>query len=445
MTALAGSRARERRLALGLRQAQVAQAAGISASYLNLIEHNRRRIGPEVLARLAEVLGVPVAGLAEGAEGTLLEDLRAAAAEDGAAAEDRAAAELDRIEDFAGRFPGWAAVLAGLHRRAGGLARAVEALNDRMTHDPHLSASLHEMLQAVSAIRSTAGILAETEAIDPEWRARFHRNLHVDSERLAVGAQALVTYLDGPGQAEDSGIAAPLEEMEAWLAARDWQGSEAEVAEIGSEAARVLARAWVRRAQADAEQVPDVVFARALAEIGPDPARLAGLFGVDMLRAMRRIALVPGSGVGLVICDGSGTLTFRKPVAGFALPRFGAACPLWPLFTALARPMAPVETRVVTAGAAGRRFLVRAFCQPSHPAGFSGVELREAAMLILPDDGSGGGAGGGGAGGGGARDAGGARDGVEIGSTCRICPRIACPARREMSILGAGADLGQAG
>ncbi|MCB1843770.1 MAG: hypothetical protein KDI09_12470, partial [Halioglobus sp.] len=30
--------------------------------------------------------------------------------------------------------------------------------------------------------------------------------------------------------------------------------------------------------------------------------------------------------------DGSGTLTLRKPVAGFSLPRFGAACPLWPLY-----------------------------------------------------------------------------------------------------------------
>ena len=43
-SAFAGSRIRERRLALGLRQADVALRAGISGSYLNLIEHNRRRI-----------------------------------------------------------------------------------------------------------------------------------------------------------------------------------------------------------------------------------------------------------------------------------------------------------------------------------------------------------------------------------------------------------------
>ena len=43
--ALAGTRIRERRIMTGLKQADLARNLGISASYLNLIEHNRRRIG----------------------------------------------------------------------------------------------------------------------------------------------------------------------------------------------------------------------------------------------------------------------------------------------------------------------------------------------------------------------------------------------------------------
>ena len=50
---LTGSLIRERRLALSLRQGDVAQAVGISASYLNLIEHNKRKIGADVLEKLA--------------------------------------------------------------------------------------------------------------------------------------------------------------------------------------------------------------------------------------------------------------------------------------------------------------------------------------------------------------------------------------------------------
>ena len=57
-SALAGTRIRERRLSLGLKQGAVADLAGISASYLNLIEHNRRNVTPEVLTRLACARGV---------------------------------------------------------------------------------------------------------------------------------------------------------------------------------------------------------------------------------------------------------------------------------------------------------------------------------------------------------------------------------------------------
>ncbi|WP_304951541.1 helix-turn-helix domain-containing protein, partial [Sulfitobacter sp.] len=46
---LTGSRIRERRVMAGLKQAELAQQSGISASYLNLIEHNRRRIGGKLL------------------------------------------------------------------------------------------------------------------------------------------------------------------------------------------------------------------------------------------------------------------------------------------------------------------------------------------------------------------------------------------------------------
>ena len=60
LSALTGTRLRERRLALGLKQAELAQRVGVSASYLNLIEHNRRRISEDLLARLALALGQPV-------------------------------------------------------------------------------------------------------------------------------------------------------------------------------------------------------------------------------------------------------------------------------------------------------------------------------------------------------------------------------------------------
>ena len=409
LSALSGSRLRERRLALGLRQADLAQAAGISASYLNLIEHNRRPVAEPLLARLAQGLGLPVDAVLGGQAGAVLEELRAAATE-------VSGAELDRAEEFAGRFPGWAAAVITLHQRAGGLARSLEALNDRMTHDPHLSASLHEVLSAVASVRSTAAILADTEDIEPEWRARFHQNLHQDSERLAGGAEALVSYLDTSAQSDEPGISTPQEEMEAWGAARDWDfGSEQDLVGLASKAARTMARAWQAQTARDVAALPDGLLATLL-KSNPDPLQIAASAGVNILAVFRRIALRPGIEAGLVLCDASGTLTFRKPIAGFALPRFGAACPLWPLFTALGRPMAAIERVVETVGPQSRRFAIRAICLPSHPQGFHGPELRAAAMLILPANPS---------------------DPIQeqVGSTCRICQRLDCPARREPSIL----------
>jgi predicted transcriptional regulator len=155
-----------------------------------------------------------------------------------------------------------------------------------------------------------------------------------------------------------------------------------------------------------------------LEKTGPDPVALADGFAASPLAVMRRLAGVTALQAGLVICDASGTLTFRKPATGFALPRFGAACPLWPLYAALGRPMQPFEARVQMAGQSDRRHRVIAWGETRHPQGLRGPELREAAMLILADDGNG---------------------PVEtVGSSCRVCARGGCPARREPSILAEG-------
>jgi transcriptional regulator with XRE-family HTH domain len=423
MTGLTGSRVRERRLALGMRQADLARGAAISASYLNLIEHNRRRVSADMLVRLAAVLSVEPEALSEGVEQSRMQDLRVAAASAPAGLQP----ELDRIEDFWGRFPGWAELLLGQYRRLGQLEQTVAALNDRISHDPHLSLALHELLSAVSSIRSTSAILAETEDIEASWRIRFHGNLNADSERLAVGAEALVAYLDGSDQPQDAMIFAPQEELESWLAARNWTLPELEVAggaaalapqiaALASAAARRLATDWVAQAAQDAAHLPLEAFYAARAALGGDPLRIARALRVDVLTVFRRLAFLPNAPEGLVICDGSGTLLMRKPIEGFALPRFGAACALWPLYTALSRPMAPVATIAELPGMAVQRYQIKAFCAPDFPQGFGGIEVRQAAMLIAP-----------------------APPGPEpallIGTSCRICPRAGCVARREPSIM----------
>ncbi|MEZ5779967.1 MAG: short-chain fatty acyl-CoA regulator family protein [Paracoccaceae bacterium] len=429
-TALTGTRVRERRLLIGRKQADLARAVGISPAYLNLIEHNRRRVGAALLSDLAGALGVKEAALAEGAENALFEGLREAAA-------GQSAPEVEGIEEFVGRFPGWAALLAARQARIAMLERAIEALNERMAHDPFLSASLHEVVSAVTSVRSTAAILAEGEEIEPDWQRRFHRNIYEDSIRLSEAAAALVAYLD-ESQSSETGISSPQEEMEAWLSASSYHLAALEgaappdparmiagVPELASGAGRKLALAHIARYRADAEALPLAAFAKALRECGPDPAAIAARMGSALPPVLRRMATLPrgmGPETGLVACDASGTLTFRRPAPGFLLPRFGAACPLWPLYEALARPMVPIRAEVEMAGRVPQRFLTYAFSEPRHPGGFDGPAVVEAWMLILPAAGS--------------------RTGMErpIGASCRICPREDCVARREPSIFAEGGE-----
>jgi transcriptional regulator with XRE-family HTH domain len=419
LSPLTGTRLREHRLAAGVRQAELAAAAGISASYLNLIEHDRRKVTPQVLDRLATALSLDPVVLTGGRDVALLEDLRAAAALGGPRP-----VELERTEEFLSRFPGWAALLVALAGQVESLKHAIDALNDRMSHDPHLSQSLHEVLSSLTAVRATATILAESPDLSADWAARFHANLHADTERLAMGAEALVTYLDAGTALAEQGIAAPQEEVEDWLSRRGWQFSAAElasgladeVAGLASGAARSLAQGVVRQAARDAEALPDTAFFPALEELGPDPFALADRLAADPMVVFRRLAGVAELQTGLVTCDGSGTLTLRKPVPGFPLPRFGAACPLWPLYTALGQPQRPIEVRVEIAGQSDRQFRVMAWGVLRHPQGLRGPVLREAAMLIRPIA------------------PGGRADGL-VGSGCRVCPQPDCPARREPSIM----------
>ncbi|MBS0126744.1 short-chain fatty acyl-CoA regulator family protein [Thetidibacter halocola] len=428
---LTGSRIRERRVARRMKQADLARQAGISASYLNLIEHNRRRIGGKLLVDIAEILGVEPSALTEGAGAAMIATLREAAI-----AVPQAAAELDRVDEFAGRFPGWAQLLADGRTRIAALERMVETLNDRLTHDPHLAASLHEMLSTVTAIRSTATILTEPGEVEPEWQKRFLRNIFEDSGRLAETSRALVTFLEADGETVTE-TGTPQEEMDNALEAEghhvpdlEQGGSVAQALDrIGqglSTAGRSLLRQFLNRYAADAAALPADRLADAVTRLGPDPAALAQALGTDPALVMRRLAALPEDllpePVGLVICDPSGVLSYRKPLPEFALPRIGAACPLWPLYRALNRPMVIIAQAIAQAGRPGEGVRAEALAVPRGPIAVNADPQYDAHMLLraLPRDQR-------------------PQEVQPVGVTCRICPRKACPVRREPSVV-AGID-----
>lgn len=423
---LTGSRIRERRVMQGAKQADLAKRIGISASYLNLIEHNRRRIGGKLLLDISAALEVEPQALTEGAEAALLGILGEAAL-----AAELPAEDADRAEAFVGRFPGWAGALAKSQRRVAALERTIETLSDRMAHDPLLADKVHELLTTAAAVRSTAEILAGDATLEREWQDRFHANLDDDSLRLAQSAQGLVGYLEQAKGAAGAGQS-PQEEVESYLAAKGFHFPRLEAQSAGataaqvleadgeglSDAARYILRGVLEQVHTDAALLSLDRLGVAVAEVGVDPVTLARRFGLPPAVILRRLAALPALRSGLVVCDRSGTVIFRKSVDGFTVPRIDSCCPLWPLFGALGAAGTLLHERVGQLGRGQVQFDAYATTDQALPARYNVAAPVRGIMLLVPV-------------------AGPQSDwpGQDVGVTCRICPHKQCAARREPSIM----------
>lgn len=427
---LVGNRIRERRLALGLKQADVARAAGISSSYLNLIEHNRRGIAGKVLLDIAAALRIDSASILEGADSALMREIEAIATGD-------VAVELDQAEDLVTRFPGWSRLLAQLGTRVQALEATVEGLSDRLTHDPFLSESLHEMLSSVTAIQATSGILAQTQGIEPLQQRRFQANIHDESARLSDLSLSLVRYFDRPAD-DVQATSTPQDEVDFFLNANNHHfpalegGAPAGVEKVitgakglVSHAARSIAQRVLWQYVDDANAMPLADFIAHGHDVEFDTSRLAQHFDVPLARVFRRLAFLPQSDTeprfGLIQCDASGAVLLRKSLDGFALPRYGAACSLLPLYQALGRPH--MAYRAVLQTPDNINFLAEAFCTYLGDPGFDTPPILRATMLFRPYQPLGGTA-----------AAPVSLPTLKIGPSCRVCPHLACAARREPSI-----------
>ena len=425
---LAGSRIREKRLDQGLRQAAVAETVGISPSYLNLIEHNRRRIGGKLLSDIARALGVEPVLLVDGADAVMLDQMRSAASQIGS---DLAAkVEITRAEEMAARYPGWGALIVAQSERITALGQQVQALSDRMSHDPQLAGSLHELISAVSAIRSASSILVGPEKLDADWQRRFHENIHSDSLRLATSSEAMIAYLEAPDTQLDQ--TAPIDQVERHLSQTDFHLAVLEDADADprdfaeqsglKDGAQALLESVAARYVRDALSLPLAAFQESCEAYQYDPAALANVFHVPFSSVLRRLASLPkGQGhppFGLAICDAAGVLTMSKSVPGFSLPRAGGACPLWPLYAAISRPSQPVRLEVALPGSKASRLLCYAIADAQQTQRFDVPPSVQSTMLVMPDPPET------------------KVPALPVGVSCRICPRADCTSRREPAMVG---------
>jgi predicted transcriptional regulator/DNA-binding XRE family transcriptional regulator len=235
MRAPIGIRISAKRRAIGLSQAALARLAGISPSYLNLIERNKREVGGALLRRLAEHLRIEIGELTGESEHRLLAELEEAFS-------DPVLASLG-LGNSAGRDllahnPVAAQAMARLHRAYQGALASADDYANRLRSDPLFSQLLHQVLSAVTAVRSGAEILTEFPDLDDEQRRRFATSISREAHNLTDIARSLVGEFDR--EAEGRRSLSPIRELDDLIFANDnyFPLLEAEAAGIRAEIER---------------------------------------------------------------------------------------------------------------------------------------------------------------------------------------------------------------
>jgi XRE family transcriptional regulator, fatty acid utilization regulator len=159
MRAPIGLRISTQRRATGQSQAALARLVGISPSYLNLIERNKREVGGALLKRIAASLAIDLDALTGETEQRLVHNLEEAFSDPALAGSGLGAGAA---RDLVASNPAAAAAIVALHRSAQAAMATADAYANRLRADPLFSQLLHQVLSGITAVRSSAEILETT-------------------------------------------------------------------------------------------------------------------------------------------------------------------------------------------------------------------------------------------------------------------------------------------
>ncbi len=191
-----GPRLRAARKKKGMTQSRLARSAGISVSYLNLIEHDKRNAGPALVEKLARALDIELETLSAAQDARLVHDLENLAAEP--------LFQDSKLEPGAPRgivanHPNWAQAIIKLYRTHQASSEAVEAMSERLARDPYMVESSHQIMNIITSIRSFAEILEEVPDLPDEVRTSMAAGLTSESRKLGTAAKSLFDFINDPG------------------------------------------------------------------------------------------------------------------------------------------------------------------------------------------------------------------------------------------------------
>jgi predicted transcriptional regulator/DNA-binding XRE family transcriptional regulator len=436
-----GGRIRRLRRQKRQTQADLAAAVGISASYLNLIEHNRRKVTVPLLFSLAGYFGVEPGELVDSDEGRLVGDLMEAFGDDIFADSDLTNLE---IKDLAHANPAAARAILRLYDRYRHVARAGGPLASDPQEAPqfHLATdAISDFLQENSNHFPTLENAAERIRADIDNTSdTFHHGLtsylfnvfgldcrlgslpHGIARQLDSGRHQLVVSDILPQETATFLIAHQLGQMAV--------GSEVEaiIAEAGLPEgdAPMLARNVLTAYFAAALIMPYGVFLKDCRDHRYDIERLGRRFGASFEQVCHRMTTLQRKGASgiplhLIRTDIAGNISKRFSLSGIHIPRHSGACPRWNVYSAF---LAPERINIqISEMPDGQRYfcLARTIAKGDHrhnaPRRYVsiglGCSILHAREMVYSDG----------------IDLTSDNQVVPIGTGCRICPRMECGQR----------------
>jgi predicted transcriptional regulator/DNA-binding XRE family transcriptional regulator len=361
-----GSKIRAKRRTQHLTQAELARRLGISPSYLNLIEHNRRTFRADLLVKLAEILPLDLRSLSADSEGRIITELLEVF---GDSLFDNLEVITQDVKELAVSYPTVAHAIVRLYEAFRRARESTHELAETLSQDAAEEGSLLARFpseEVSDLIQRHMNYFPELE----EGAQSLIREARLDSDSLFAG---LVQYLGGSHGIE----VRVLEASTMQLAVRHYDAEKrilslSEILRRGSrnfqlayqvglltqgsiidrvvqdplltsDESRASCRVALANYFASAVLLPyDAFFAAALKE-RYDIELLGHRFRASFEQTCHRLTTLrkPGAeGIPfhMLRVDVAGNMSKRFSASGLKVPRFSGACPRWNVFGAFLTP-----------------------------------------------------------------------------------------------------------
>jgi len=437
-----GGRIRRLRRQRSVTQADLAAAVGISASYLNLIEHNRRNMTVPLLFKFAGYFGIEAGELADSDDGRLVGDLMEMFGDDLFADSDvtnqeirdlahsnpvAARAVLRLFDSYRERTDSGGPATEASGAEEGRFHRATDAISDFLQENGNHFPSLE-----AAAERVRADIDHASDSFEPGLRA-YLGNVFGLEWRLASLPRGIARRVSDDGRTLEISDLLPPETAQYQIAHQTGlMAADAEIADIIEKStlpeidAPALARNVLAGYFAAALIMPYGPFFKAAEADRYDIDRLARRFGTSFEQVCHRLTTLQRPGMQgiplhLVRTDIAGNISKRFSLSGIHIPRHSGACPRWNVYSAFLQPgRINVQLSQMPDGQTyfciARSFEKGGYRHNAPRRHFSiglGCHISHARRMIYSDG----------------FDLSDERQIVPIGVGCRICPRLECEQR----------------